>query len=535
MENSIVFPAFRVYSENAWIFPDDTVNAFQEDAIILHCARGGNVLTQILTDLAVREGDCVSLQVQGANGIAITPYQLIPVTVTRNSAPLGMPDTTDDYESVKDFVTRQAPFAVYDATAPLNSSIAYTGRLALALRFTAASAIPAGVQEILCTLTIADTVLTFPVTLHIHKAVIPPMQNSKLSVVNWIMPGKIAEQAGCSLYEDTYWEVYKNILPHLTDIRNNHLSLAQTYRHEPDEAVRDETGKVIDFDLSKLEKALQLGEKAGMTKLYGSYIAHWEQWDQPEIYLLWDWDNKWRVTSTEAYRQLKLYFSRVREMVARNGWEDKYIQPLVDEPQFQNETDYRILCGVIRSIWPEIVIHDPVEVYNIAGAADIICVKQAVYERYLSQFQTLQDAGQRVTYYACGYPAGPTMNRVLDLPLFVGRISFWMCHKYRMEGYLHWGYHAYSSFENANNGLMAPGNANIVYAVGNDFWDSMRAHAQRSGAEDWELLAQIAEQDPQLCQQLIDRGCRSFDDYEKDSAAIDQIQLDILTAADRFS
>lgn len=535
MENRPISVAYGAFSENTWVYPDDSIELLKGKEIVLHCARGGNVLTQLLTDLTVHEGDQVSYSVNGANGVTVIPYQLVPVTVTKNSAPWGKPHTTDNYEEVKDFVTRKAPFDVYDATAPIENGLAYTGRLALALRFAPAATIFAGIQYITVTFYIGNAVLNIPVELHVHKAVIPNMEKSKLWVTNWIIPERIVEQAESDYYTDAYWEVYKNLLVHLVDIRNNHLSIARPRPHTPDEAVLDENGRVVDFDLSHLEKALQLAEKAGMTKLYGSYIAHWEEWDQTEIYLLWDWKNKCRVTSSEAYRQLQLYFTRVKEMVERNGWQDKYIQPLVDEPQFQNVVDYRVLCGVVRCIYPEIITHDPVEVYNLAGAANVLSIKQAIYEQYLEEFRSLQSTGQKMTYYACGCPAGPTMNRVIDLPLFVGRLSFWMCHRYNMEGYLHWGYHSDSCMSNTNHmDLMTPGNANIVYSVGKDFWESIRSHGQRAGAEDWELLSVIKENNPDLCQQLIASCCRSFDDYERNSEVFDQIHLEILELADKF-
>lgn len=534
MENKDTL-AYGSFSENRWVYPDDGIEVCNGREIVLHCARGGNVLTQLLTDLQVQEGDPLRYSVAGANGVVVIPYQLVPVTVTKNSAPLGKPHTTDNYEEVKDFVTRKAPFDVYDATAPVDNRLVYTGRLALALRFASAVTTMAGVQHITVTFQFENSVMSIPVELHIHKAVIPTVQKSKLWVTNWILPDKIVEQAECGYYTDDYWEVYNNLLAHLVDIRNNHLSIACPGPHDPDEAVFDEDGNVVDFDLSHLEKALQLAEKAGMTKLYGSFIAHWEEWNQEEIYLLWDWKSKCRVTSTEAYRQLRLYFARVKEMVERNGWQKKFIQPLVDEPQFQNVADYRILYSVVRNIYPEIVTHDPVEVYNIAGTADVLCVRQATYEQYMEEFRTLQALGQKMTYYACGCPAGPTMNRVIDLPLFVGRLSFWMCHRYNMEGYLHWGYHASSCMSNTNYmDLLTPGNANIVYAVGRDFWESMRSHGQRAGAEDWELLSVIKENNPTLCQQIIETGCRSFNDYEKNSDVIDQIHVRILEEADVY-
>lgn len=151
MINKSAFVAYGSFSENRWVYPDDSIEVYNGREIVLHCARGGNVLTQLLTDLQVQEGDPLHYSVIGANGVSVIPYQLVPVTVTKNSAPLGKPHTTDNYEEVKDFVTRKAPFDVYDATAPLDNGLAYTGRLALALCFAPAATILAGVQHITVT------------------------------------------------------------------------------------------------------------------------------------------------------------------------------------------------------------------------------------------------------------------------------------------------------------------------------------------------------------------------------------------------
>ena len=529
---------YKIFSENQWVFPDDILDDFDESLLSLDIARGGNVMIQVLTDASVSACDEFSLHVDNANGIHIIPYQLVPVSIHRNSAPKGKPGTTSNYEEVKDFVTRKAPFDVYDATVPMKEKLAYSGRLAFALRFTASRELEPSVQRIKVTLQTGGKEYVIPITLTVHKATIPELKDSRLTVVNWVRPSSLVEHSGSERHSEAYWETYKKLLSHMVDIRNNHLSIAESWKRIPDEAIRDEDGKIIDFDLAPYEKALRLAEKAGMTKLYGPYIAHWEKWDKEEIYLLWDWEKKWRITGAEAYRQLKLYFKRIKEMIERNGWQDKYIQPLCDEPQFPNVEDYRTLCGIVRQLFPEVVIHDPVEVYNIAGAAEIICIKQAIYEKYLDEFKELQSLGQRMTYYACGFPAGPTMNRTLDLPLFVGRLSFWMCHRYNFEGYLHWGYHVEGGFDNTNHaGTMAPGNHSIVYYsdVIGDYVDTVRSNNQRAGAEDWELLEIIKEKNESLAQALVEKCCRTFDDYETDWQKIDGVRKEIFKYADEYS
>lgn len=525
---------YRLFSENQWMFPDDEVTAFDPELTKLDLPRGGNVMVQMLTDVTVAKGEAVSLCVDNANGILVQVYQMVPVHIPRNSAPDGISNTTDNPEEVKDFVTRMAPFDVYDAMAPVDGGCRYAGRLALGIRLTACREMLPCTQEMKVVITVAGSCFEVPLCATVHKAIIPTMQESKLTVVNWVYPSWTQEFCGDDYYSDAYWKKFREIMSHLVDIRNTHFSLAITREYKPDIVIRDESGKIVDFDISNIEKALKIADEFGFQKLYGPYIARWKHWEDAELYLLWGSEDNTEVTTLEAYRQMKIFFARIREMVERNGWQDKYIQPLLDEPQFYNAAAYRILTGVVRGIYPELVIHDPVEIYNIPGAVDIACVKQAIYEKYLAEFQALQAEGQRLTYYSCGYPAGRMMNRVLDLPVTVGRLSFWMCHKYNFEGFLHWGYHVEGNIRNNNfMDKMAPGNQCIVYHVDGEYWESLRSNNQRAGAEDWELLAIIGAKDPELMQKLITRGCRTFEDYEMDWQVVESIRKDILLEADR--
>ena len=139
-----------------------------------------------------------------------------------------------------------------------------------------------------------------------------------------------------------------------------------------------------------------------------------------------------------------------------------------------------------------------------------------------------------MTWYACGAPAGYTMNRTIDLPLIVSRLCFWICHRYNFEGFLHWGYHCTTDDFNDPSGTREPGGTGMVYFVDDDYWDSIRAHIQRAGAEDWELLSFIRENDPDRAAALVERACRSFDDYERDYKIFDALRLEVLCEADKY-
>ena len=519
----------RTVSENTWLFPTDTVGT-PCDTVALDAARGGTVLFQLLTDETVAGDTPFGMAITGANGVTVTPYQLLPVHVEKNSAPRGKMGRTDNYEDVRDFVTAKAPFDVFDITEEIPGVLA-EGRLALAVRLSVAKDAPVGKQVLTLAFTAGEKLVTVSVTLTVHKAVVPPLDKSELIVCNWIYPYHIANGHGVELYSEEYWQIYRRYLAHQLDIRSNHLSLMEAKGvRVGGEPIRDENGRIVDFDFSIFEKHLRIADEMGFSALYGPYIAHWTVWDDDNLHLLWD--PEVMVTDREAYRQLKLYCARLAEMIDKNGWRDRFIQPLVDEPQVNNERPYRILAAMYRRFMPGIPIHDPLETTDVGGAPDIFCVKQAIYEKYIDIYREYQAMGDKMTYYTCGYPAGDHMNRVLDLPLSVGRLSFWMCHRYGFEGFLHWGYHAFADRKETFRTGPA-GNQNIVYpAKGGEVADTVRSHAQRAGAEDWELFSLLEQYDPAAAEALILRGCRSFTDYERNGDTVDAIRIDLLTALD---
>ncbi len=128
------------------------------------------------------------------------------------------------------------------------------------------------------------------------------------------------------------------------------------------------------------------------------------------------------------------------------------------------------------------------------------------------------------------------MNRVLDLPLTVSRMPMWMCFKYGCPGFLHWGYHAYTptgglqdACTEAGNGLKYPaGNAHAVYIGTDGPLYSVRGHLQRAGAQDYELFSLLPDREAAV--RIIEKVCRSFDDYDGSAETFDEARRELLEA-----
>lgn len=212
------------------------------------------------------------------------------------------------------------------------------------------------------------------------------------------------------------------------------------------------------------------------------------------------------------------------------------MQTLVDEPQFPNSMSYRALSGICRKYMPGVIINDPVESTDLEGAVDIWVVKQAVYEKHIETYRKLQEIGEEIWLYTCGFPSGKMMNRVVDLPLTVSRLPMWMCVLYDAKGFLHWGYNYHDAaatgdtcydivggkYPSGNDMVIYPGEGRPDYAV--------RGHSQRTGAYDAELFLLLAKRPDgkEKVIELITKVCRSFEDYDPSARLFDEVRHKLL-------
>ncbi|NLV74385.1 MAG: DUF4091 domain-containing protein [Chloroflexi bacterium] len=519
---------YCVYSENEWIYPDSSPAGKSE--IQLYAPRNSDVCFQVLADLEVQEGETITVRMNHLTGY-LAVYQLLPAHVGENSGAKIL--TTFDYESVKHFVTRKAPFDVYDITKPVENGQLYAGRAAFYFRIDVEKdAVPESYEGSL-SLRIGKKEIEIPVTLKVYETVLPDLKDSSFHMINWIYYKELAKQHQVEFGSEAFREVLTAYLENQLDMRNDYLMIPSGV------PVRDAEGKVIDFDFTHAAFVGNLAMEMGFKKILGGFVARFEQWDEAEQWLLWD--RQVGVTTLEGYRQLKLYFTKAWKCVQENQWEAHYMQCLVDEPQFPNSLSYRALSGICRSLMLGVKINDPVESTEIYGALDVWVVKQTIFEEYYDTYRELQDMGEELWIYTCGFPAGSTMNRVIDLPLTVSRLTLWLCYHYQCPGFLHWGYHMHNE-ELEKETCYLPGNDKTIrYPAGNSFvvypaldgerkpWYSVRGHLQRLGAYDYELFRMLGEKYSfEKADELIKKVCRGFDEYDSSAELLDRVRQEAL-------
>ena len=469
---------YQIFSDNEWIYPDSDIT--QEGYADLHLAKNSDDCFQVLTDVTVEEGEKITITAEG--DLDVTVYQLLPVCVEMNSGADVF--TTLDYDKVKNFVTRQAPFYVYDVTRDIDDGTLRKGRVAFFVRVSSKQNTPAGEYKLKLSIQIGESELNTDFKAKVYNCAVPELSKARFGHVNWIYHTLLCDAYGITTDDDKFLEIIGKYLENQIELRNTHFQIPSGV------PVRDENGKVIDFDFRDAINVGNLALEKGFNYIYGGFVARWNDWTKEGQYLLWNRDID--CTSEEGYRQLSMYFSKLWKVVRENNWENVYMQGLVDEPQFANSISYRIVSAICRKYMPGIKIIDPQETTELYESLDISIVKQETYNRHQEKFdRTKNDYGHELWVYTCGYPAGDWMNRILDLSPLASRLPCWMAVGYGMKGFLHWGYHCYhkdqpyelSCFKSGEN-FLPPGNGYIVYPGESKPWNSVRAHIERGAVQE---------------------------------------------------
>lgn len=517
---------YSVFDDCTWLFPDTPLSGAR--AARLDAPRGGHAGFQLLAAPPAEGGPVhVSFAWSAPGGPAVQIYELLPVVVNENTAPTLM--TTTDYALCRDYVTRKAPFEVYDALSPCCGGICAGRAFYLSAEVSAQQApgLYTGVFRLAC----GGEELACPVSCRVYDVCVPDLGSARLGMLNFFCYENIAAQHPGAEGRQAQRRLLRAYIRAQLEMRCTHILLP------PGRPVY-QNGRLAGFDFSAAEQAGRIALEAGAPWLCGGHIAHWAEWTGAEYYPFWD--ESTGVTTLEGYFQLRLYFSSWARVIRQNGWQGRIAQALADEPQVHNTAAYRILAAVCRKFLPGVPILDAVEAAELGGGLDIWVPKLDTYEKHREIFDRLKGAGETMWFYTCAFPAGRAMNRSMDLPLTVSRAVLWMAALYRLSGYLHWGFNYYigqdiwhSACCPHKGALLPAGDAHIVYPGAHGPLRSMRFEAQRGGAEDCELLFQLMDGSQEEAEDLIRPVCTSSCSYTPEGEVLLRARRQLMADLER--
>ncbi len=245
--------------------------------------------------------------------------------------------------------------------------------------------------------------------------------------------------------------------------------------------------------------------------------------------------NYYPVSHEKTKNFYSQYLPALKTFLNENGWLDKYIQHVYDEPLGGNMSTYKSIRNLIKEYIPEAKIMDAT--YNInglAGSVDIWCpLLDTFHKNYDYLIGQTQDGNSELWFYTMKNPQGNYANRFIEKPLIETRILHWLNYKYKATGYLYWSFNDYwfpdVFAETAYIDDSCPGgDTYIVYPGYQKYYPSIRLYAMSAGAADYELLKMLEQRNPDKANSIVGSIVLDFDEYEHDLSIFSNARKQIL-------
>ncbi|MFH1022994.1 MAG: DUF4091 domain-containing protein [Planctomycetota bacterium] len=499
-----------------WVYPDSKIGDRPCVCHEIDVARGGTAAVTILIKEA-KPGTQVRFAARSKTGGRTQFFRLIDVPVESNTGPV---DFTEKEGERNEFVTRRAPFRVYDAMQPVGASFKVgAATQAVRVHIPISEDARPGKRECLLTVTHGKETHALKLVVTVHRVGIPPVGRESWPFTNWFSFDNMATRHRLKPWSEEHWAMIRQYARLMA--RNRQNTFWFTFK---DVFAAGKTG--LELNRARLRRIVKTFIHAGMHYIEGGHFGgrSTSEWTCPTFSVSLTGHP---ATSAEGNADIAGAARQLMSEIETNGWRGRYLQHVTDEPIKENATDYRIFVGMVRKYMPGIPILDATMDPSLSGSVDIWCPKAEHYQKARDQFETMRAVGDRIWFYTCCSPGGPWLNRLLDMEILRPALLGWGAVLFHLDGFLHWGLNQYRenqnpfemsvipNFAGGSNSLPA-GDTHVVYPGDDGPWSSVRFESQREGIEDLELLRLLERQKPKQASALVRSVIRGFDDYTKD-------------------
>lgn len=532
-------------NKQEFLFPDSPLG---EPATALRLAAAANQRMGI--QLLIQADSAITISVQ-SDAVRADFYEMLDIPVEYNTgngvdqggAMVILPETCPDY------AVRKAPFRVYDCMKPAPDGVipAKNGVAAAYVTLEPREDTAPGTYELPLTVYSGGETHVCQVTFVIYPT---RFDEDDFQQTNWFNFRAIEEQH--SVRRGTP-EFYDLVRQYARSMRAVHQKVFLIWMHE--DLSERKAQRPYRFDFEDMKPIIEIFFEEGFTTFEtGGLICRGSLPDgSPDMFtndLKCSANPTVSVDSDEGYELLCAEMRDFSDFLRRNGWEKNVLFHVMDEPDVhvRSEADLQarrvqffIASNIVRRYLPGVRILEAVKSTRMRGGVDILCPITDGFERNKDAFDTAMALGDEVWTYVCCGPQGHWLNRFLDSPVNHGRLIFWGCAKYGINGYLHWGWNQFTGVPNPyektacrnNTGIGTDfpcGDAFIVYPGAGGPWISLRFEAERMGAEEACLLRRLGQKDPEAHDALIAKVFTHFDEYNDDPELLEAVHEELLQA-----
>lgn len=296
------------------------------------------------------------------------------------------------------------------------------------------------------------------VELEVLNAVLP-----KLPVphTEWFHSDCLANYYNVEVFSEEYWRIVEEFVKTAVKFKCNML-LTPVFTPPLDTGIGGErrTVQLVDvtvnddgtytFVFSKFQRWVKMALRCGIEYIEISHLfSQWGAVAAPKVMAVKDgvyqrifgWETK--ASGPEYSDFLHQFLIALKEQLEELGIQKKTYFHISDEPTMDHLESYRSALNVVKEDLKDYFIMDALSNYEFYQQG---MVKQPVCGLdHIQPFLVEENRPEKLWGYYCTAQALNVSNRFIVLPGARTRILGTQMYKYRLDGFLHWGYNFYNS------------------------------------------------------------------------------------------
>ncbi len=434
---------FWLQDAHVRIFPFG--NKSKPDSLVLDVARGERIAFQTAAEYMNQGDDAEVVTVEAEVCTAPFPVRIrrvgfVPVPHFNTGVP-------DDEKDCIGHIPGYVPDPLFDE----NKAKVAAGETC-AFWFTAdiPESCPAGKYEVEIRLVVEDKKITgtLSATFIVHEVVIKKREN--FPVVQWFYNDSILDWHGLKPFEEEFWQRVKPYMLNL--VLHGQDTIYAPIFTPPLDGVKRPTQLLgvkcegegrYSFDGSDVKRYVDLAKECGIENFEWTHLfTQWGARNALRIYegqgvdekLLWEPETE---AASETYRTfLARFLPEFKSFLDNEKLLEFSFFHVSDEPHGEEgRANYLVARTILRELAPWMKTMDALSEieYGREGITDMPIPSIRVTKQF-------HDEGIPSFTYFCCNPRRRYLNRLVDTPLAKMRMLGWLCRKFEVRGFLHWGY-----------------------------------------------------------------------------------------------
>ena len=263
----------------------------------------------------------------------------------------------------------------------------------------------------------------------------------------WVWPAIIARYHCVELYSEEFWALIETYADDMAAHRQNVIFTQIIGRDSLVKVTRTRRGDYT-FDFGDFDRWVEIFLARGFrtiegTHLMGStarYTLLLRDEAQGRDLVVEKRSTKTRIYPQEQYLDIvRALMPALRDHLGDKGWEDRYIQHIMDEPSGDDKIRvYLFMAGLVREQWPEVRLVDAADADPVLFDTGDVLVPLNDHRTIFDDIDIYRAKGKTVWSYTCNHPRGRYPGVFLDQPLIQTRIMPWIMWRYGVTGYLYY-------------------------------------------------------------------------------------------------